>query len=413
MVLDTKSHVARKELMQRELDLKICIVTSSYPRFVDDAAGVFIHRMAMHLGKIGNRVVVVAPHSYGTRKHEILEGVEVYRFSYGITERHQTAAYGHGIYENLRANKLVAMQMPLFFRRCTRTCIRLNGFLKFDVFLAQWALPMGLAIVTIRRNLRTPVAIYCHATDVFLTNLVSRNLAAYALRNCELVFANSQATARRISTIEPTCKPIVIPLGVDLGKFGYANPSNSTSRGKDLLFVGRLTDRKGIAYLVLAMRKIVAQTDCRLTVVGDGPLRNQLEEFCHDNELDHIIRFAGNLPLRELLHLYSECHLVVAPSVTTHSGEAEGFPMVVLEAMAHGKAVVAGKGGGTPELVHDGVNGLLVDPSDVDRLSRAILFLLQNDDVRERMGTQGREMADNYSWDVVANRIDEQLSKLA
>jgi len=394
--------------------LRICVVTSSYPRFQGDAVGAFVHEMCVNLQRMGDKVVVVAPHGPSIPRRAVIDGVNIYRFPYGITERQQNIAYSYGIFENVRRAPWIAAEIPLFLHGCVSTCLNLSNLYEFDIFFAQWAIPQGLACVASKGTLRTPIAVLCHGSDVFLArNPLLRLGVAYTLNNSDLVLANSRATASRIVEIGVRRRTHVLYMGVDLSRFKSKRLSvelESADRIKSLLFVGRLTERKGIAHLIHAMKTIAAEVDCKLHVVGDGPLKEKLESYCAHNQLSKRVVFLGNLSSTELLDQYSSSDLFVFPSVTTRTGETEGLGVAALEAMASGKAVVAGDAGGIPELVKNGVNGLVVNASDEKELSRAVIRLLRDDELRQRMGAQSSRIAANYSWSIVARRIHDLLA---
>jgi len=394
--------------------LKICVVSSSYPRFKGDGAGNFIHDMCLHLSKAGDRVTVVAPHAFGSRFYENLDGVEVYRFPYWFSAKSQAFAYGYGMWENARSAPWTFAQIPLYMIQCVRGYIGLDMVNDFDVIFPQWALPSGLACTIARARLRKAVAVFCHGSDVFLARKgLLRRAVAYTLANSDLVLANAGATARRAREIYPNINVHVVGIGVDLNKFrSKAENVPKDGKVKNLLFVGRLSDQKGIRLLIKAMRNIAARCDARLDVVGDGPLREELQQICFQSGIQDKVRFLGSRPHDEIPSHIARSDLVVVPSITTRTGRTEAFGAIILEAMASGKAVVAGNVGGIPELVRDGVNGLLVDASNENELSEAVIRLLGDDELRERMGREGRRLAENHSWEVVASRIHNLLENM-
>ena len=145
-----------------------------------------------------------------------------------------------------------------------------------------------------------------------------------------------------------------------------------------VLFAGRLSPEKGIADLVAAAH------DLPLVVAGDGPLRDLVPD---------ALGFVGH---DELERLYDEAAVVVLPSYR------EGLPLAVLEAMAHGRPVVATRVGGIPDLVEDGATGFLVEPGDVDGLRAALLRLLADPELRRRLGNEARRRVRRCSWEAVA-----------
>ena len=142
----------------------------------------------------------------------------------------------------------------------------------------------------------------------------------------------------------------------------------------------------------------------QLYVVGDGPLRSQLEREARDLAIDARVCFAGIDP--EVQPWLSSTDVFVLPS------RSEGMGRVLQEAMASGVAVVASRVGGIPELVQDGVTGLLVDPDDPAALAQAIGVLLDDDALRQKLADAGhRFVADSYSMPGLVSDIEEIYGK--
>jgi glycosyltransferase involved in cell wall biosynthesis len=197
-------------------------------------------------------------------------------------------------------------------------------------------------------------------------------LFGFVVRRAEVVIGVSEAladAARRCGARDVRA----IPNGVDL-----PTRSGVEAEPAEVLFVGRLSPEKGIEELVAATQGM------NLVVAGDGPLRHLVPEAL------------GFVPHDELGELYDRAAVVVCPSYR------EGLPLCVLEAMAHGKPVVASAVGGIPELVEDGVTGLLVEPGDVAGLRAALERLLADPMLRRRLGRAARKrVAERCSWERV------------
>lgn len=195
----------------------------------------------------------------------------------------------------------------------------------------------------------------------------------------------------------------IIPNGVDLEHFSPdVSPIDEYRDGKvNLLFVGRLEKRKGLNYLLKAYRQIKAEMpDSRLIIVGPGTrLRKKYEKQVIRSGLEDVI-FTGHVSYDELPRYYQTADIFCAPAT-----DCESFGIVLLEAMALGKPVVASDIGGYSGLVAHGVDGLLVPPRDSGRLAQALLSLMADEPRRQQMGVQGRVKAEKYAWKHVAQRV--------
>jgi glycosyltransferase involved in cell wall biosynthesis len=208
-------------------------------------------------------------------------------------------------------------------------------------------------------------------------------------------------------------KITVIPNGVDCNRFRPSDTSEATKAKMGLtgkpcvLFVGQLIPRKGLTFLVSAAKQIVAERkETFFLIAGDGPMKTFLVNTLTKLGLLENFIFLGNVTGVDLVELYNCADVFVLPSVT------EGQGIVLLEAQAVGKPVVAFNVGAISENVLNGKSGLLVNPNS-DSLAHAILQLLSNPPLRRRMGEHGRVFVEkNYSWDLCASRMLALYTKL-
>lgn len=176
--------------------------------------------------------------------------------------------------------------------------------------------------------------------------------------------------------------------------------SGPDAAGAELLFVGRLRLRKGVEVLLhaLAERELAAARP-RLLIVGEGEHRGALEELTCDLGLEARVTFLGKRSAAQVRHLLGQCRALLVPSIY------EGMPLVVLEAMAAGRPVVASAVSGIPEVVLDGVTGWLVPPEDPARLAAAVAELLTEPHEAARRGLAGRARVESeFSPEVAAGR---------
>ena len=210
-------------------------------------------------------------------------------------------------------------------------------------------------------------------------------------RASRIVVASPQvaALAEELQPYRDKCT--VIPYALDPDQHA-ASPSvmhraheiRSESADPLVLFVGRLVGYKGVDVLLRSL----TQARARAVIVGDGPLRPQLEQLTRDLGIASRVQFAGNAAPEELSALYNACDLFVLPSVT----RAEAFGMVQIEAMSCRKPVVCTDlPSGVPWVNQHGITGLVVPPRDVDAMTSAIVTLLSDADLRRRMGECGRQ----------------------
>ncbi|HEX78079.1 MAG TPA: glycosyltransferase family 4 protein [Dehalococcoidia bacterium] len=202
----------------------------------------------------------------------------------------------------------------------------------------------------------------------------------------------------------------IIPNGIDLGRFhSEVLPIPELCDGKrNILFVGRPEKRKGLKYLLRAYRELKREfPDLRLLVVGPGThLRQRYERLAQKYHLEDVV-FTGYVSDADLPRYYRSAEVFCAPA----TGQ-ESFGIVLLEAMAMGTPVVATNIDGYASVMEHGVQGLLVPPRREEALAQAIATLLDNPALGKEMGARGRLTAADYSWKLIARRVEELYLRL-
>ena len=189
----------------------------------------------------------------------------------------------------------------------------------------------------------------------------------------------------------------IIPCGIDLNRF---KPRARSARPLTILFLGRLDARKGIEVLLQALPEVLRSVPgSRLTVAGRGPMEQAARQLADRLGVAASVDFLGAVPHEDLPSLYAGCDVYCAPGL---GGETLGI--VLLEAMASGAPVVASRIPGYDETIQDGVNGVLVPPSEPEALSSALTRVLLDSPLRSQLVAAGLERAREYAWPKVALR---------
>jgi phosphatidyl-myo-inositol alpha-mannosyltransferase len=193
----------------------------------------------------------------------------------------------------------------------------------------------------------------------------------------------------------------VIPNGIDVSRFRNQPPYPDFRDGMcNILFVGRLEYRKGLGYLLRAFDLLKPQhPNLRLIIVGDGPLRRWYGNFIARKQLNDVV-MAGYIPSTELPRYYASADIFCSPA----TGD-ESFGIVLLEAMASGKPIVATSIDGFREVVTHGREGLLVERKSRRQLAYALQTLINNSALRREMGEAGMVTARRYDWERVIDEV--------
>jgi phosphatidyl-myo-inositol dimannoside synthase len=281
--------------------------------------------------------------------------------------------------------------------------------------LHPYLAPIVWGMKTRSRKFRSIV--FTHGVEVW-TPL--RWLRGHALRRADLVIAPSVDTVQHLIA-EQRVNPANVqrlPWGLDPdfeARLAAPNPipppPGFPVSGRVLLSVGRWDASekyKGVDTLISALPHVLkTATDIFLVLVGDGDDRPRLERLACDLNVGDRIRFLTAVTPDQLFASYANCEIFALPS------KGEGFGLVFLEAMAHGKPVIGGAHGGIPDIVEDGATGILVPHGDVGKLAQAIVFLLENPAQAKEMGARGRDrVMKSFSFEQFQTRLTQILSSL-
>lgn len=358
--------------------MQVLVFSSLYPNNIWPNHGVFIKERMTHVAKIaGCGVRVVAPVPYypplkfsprwrytQVQPHETIEGVPVYHPRYLMTPKVGMTLYGVEMFLSV---------LPTV-RRLQQEC-------DFDLIDAHFVYPDGLAAVLLGRWFRKPVVVSARGSDInaYRHLPLIRRLLQYTLRKAAHVIAVSQALREAMEGLGmPASHMTVIPNGVDGAKFFPGSKSAARQAlglpdKRIVLSVGGLTSSKGFDLLLKSMKTLAEELharDCYLVIVGEGALRRELEQLASALHLQDHVRFVGAVPHRDLHQWYH------AADVFCLASRREGWPNVVLEALACGIPVVAADVGGVPEIVCSPQLGL-VTPRTAHDMARCLAQALQ------------------------------------
>ncbi len=199
-------------------------------------------------------------------------------------------------------------------------------------------------------------------------------------------------------------------MGVDCRQFAYLERMRPSDAPVKILTVGRLVPKKGIADGLAAVAQVAATHPAlEYHIIGDGPLRSQLERAISDLGLQSFVKLHGAGTEEQILAQLAAADIFLAPSHTDATGDSEGIPVVLMEAMATGLPVVSTRHAGIPELVEDGVTGLLAAERDVAELAGCVVKLLNNKRLADNLGRAARSTVER---DYNAAKLHRQLLEL-
>jgi glycosyltransferase involved in cell wall biosynthesis len=397
-------------LPKRNLPLKILILTHNYIRFRGDHAGLFVHILSEGLLKSGHKVFILAPHQNQLRTEDILDGVEIHRFRYA-TSRLERLAYSGNMHELVAKswiNKFVFLSFLVSF---ILGAIALVFRKRMDVICAQWWIPGGLVGYLASLLTKRPLIVTAHGTDIRILekSKISSNLALHVFKRAKYVTTvSSFLKDRLISRVKLDAEKVkVIPMPVTPGRF-HPSPLPEKKK-KKILCVARFTQQKGLEFFIRACKVLKEKgIDFEARIVGEGPLKDRLEEEINGLNLAERVSLVEIMPQEKLNQLYAESSLCVLPSID------EGFGLVLVEAQLCRRPVIGTKSGGIPDIIEDEVSGLLVPPKDDLCLASAIERILTDEKLAENLAEAGyRSALEKFSPEAIQRKYQQVLSSLS
>jgi len=191
-------------------------------------------------------------------------------------------------------------------------------------------------------------------------------------------------------------KIIVQHSAVDCKKFSFRARTLQPNATIQIITVARLTEKKGLEYAIKAIKKLSQKfPNIEYKIVGTGPLKEKLEQFVTKLNMQEKIKLLGWASQDKVAALLNEAHIFIHPSITDQKGSQEGIPNALKEAMAQGLPVIGTFHAGIPELIENGVSGLLVPEKNAPALAKKIAFLIKNPDLWKNMGIAARKKIKN------------------
>ncbi len=379
--------------------MRVLFLATAFPRHREDVITPWLVEAVRQLRARGVEVEVLAP-AYRGLGDQVVDSVPVHRFRYAPT-RVEALTHDQTTPDRLRESPASWALVPGYLAAGAVAAVRLSR--GFDVLHAFWPLPHTLMALPAKRLTGIPIVSTFFGAELRWKSPLRRALLRRAVAGSDAITAISSDTAAELRALVPGANAEVIPFG---GVVVPPSGSASEVRGDRfrLLFLGRLVERKGVPVLLEALRSLGPGVE--LDVVGDGPMRAALEAKVFALGVGERVRFHGFVSAEEKARLLSGCDALVLPAVTDAKGDTEGLGVVLLEAMALGKPVVASRVGGIVDVVEHERNGLLCAPGDASELARAVERLRAAPALRERLGAAARDtVVQRFSWASITGKL--------
>ena len=424
--------------------MKVLVIGSVYPRFHEDAEVPWLRTSIAHLKKAGLQVQVLAPAYKGLKSHEI-DGVPVNRFRYAPANL-EMLTHEEGAPSKMASKPwLQLLAIPYIisgFFKCLAICRKWRP----DIIHAHWPFPHAYIALGAAKLFKIPLVLNFHGAELLLIRKKKwvKPLLKFAIGQAQAVFANSSFTAGKIKAIrnvDVEWSPYGTTLderrktkderreAVEGGSLPLAPASASATpspRGDSpktpephdingkfkILFVGRHIERKGICYLIEAA-KYLPRDQFEIRIVGVGDLTEELKKQAASMPPESAeIIFTGKLSPEELANEYRTANVFTLPAIVDSKGDTEGLGVVLIEAMELGLPVVASNVGGIPDVVVDGVSGILVPEKSPEALASAFKKLSSDAGlVRNLLAGAQKRIAECFTWDGIIERQVQAYEK--
>lgn len=401
--------------MQRK---KILVLTSTFPRWPGDTTPPFVYELSKRLAD-GFEITVLAPHYPGAPVREERDGMAIRRFRYSWG-KFETLAGEKAMLPALRRNRLNYLLLPFFLAAEFFATLYLVKRRRIDCIHAHWLLPQGLIAALVQLITGVPFVVTAHGGDVYgLGGRLPTLLKSFILKRAAQVTAVSRDLATLMEALVPGLNISVIPMGVDSAAFhpdfiDHDIRQRYGINGEFLLFVGRLSEKKGVCYLLEAMPRVVERfPEAKLMVIGKGELEGELRGLADRLALADQVIFAGAIPNHELPAYYATADVFVGPSIKCSSGDTEGFGLTFVEAGLSGCLVIGTRTGGIGDIIEHGETGFLVEMRDAEALAEVIINGLALQAESSEFGESARQrLKGNFDWRIIAEKYGALLESI-
>lgn len=392
--------------------MNIVLITSSYPRFLNDGTAPFIKSISQTLAELGNCVDVIAPYDSLVEERSG-QNPNVHRFRYTLFNKWHILGHARALEADIDLNPWSYLLIPFYVLFATIQLIHISKLTKTDVIYAHWVLPNGLPAAIVSKLLNIPLVISIHGSDAYIANknLLFQKIAKWIFSNAKYVTACSLTLKEMAILAGAPMETILLPYGVHSTQFSPTPTGNDSGRIK-IIALGRLVYKKGFEKLIKAVEIVYSRhPEIELQIGGDGPLLNQLQELATKSSLKSVISFPGRIPWNQTINFLRGADIFVLPSIKDSKGNVDGLPNVMLEAMACGCSIVASDISGVPLVVQNNVNGVLVPPGDEHALASAIIQLIERPELRYQLGENARKtIVETLDWRIIGAKIQNILS---
>jgi len=354
----------------------------------------YVKDLSMELVSRGHDVTIISnnvPKEAGAPREEVMDGIKIKRLN-AVNFVYLPVSFEFNL-KMLDGFDLVHTHCPSFgFTRAVRNRLKVPHVVTYhcDTTMSEKFLGLKMPKFVIK------------AVE-FLTNLYAKMI----LPKVDAIITTTESYAST-SPVMRNFPHHAVPIGIHYELFDESRKkqgiTESSRDKKKVLFLGRLAANKGIDYLVHAIPLVIKEVpDAKFVICGEGEEKSHVEAYIDQVGVREHIEFKGKVNLDQMVELYSTSAMFVFPSIN----RLEAFGIVQLESMACFTPVVASNIPGVNNVMEPGESGLLVEPRDSEALAKAIIKILKDPSLAERMGRRGRKLVEEkYNWNAIGDKIE-------
>lgn len=394
--------------------MNVLLLSSTYQSMSEVKIPMFVLDQTVNIvDKGGCSFHVLAPHDakLKTRSNHVNSDIKVTYFHYFFFHKLESLNY-EGVWPAIKHHPFKLLLLPFLILMFLVNALAIAFRERPDAIYAHWFTPQAVVAYIVSRVCGIPFYYTSHSSDVWLLKkipILGRAVVREVTRRAAGITVVSQRTERKLRSFYSDeewhrirRKVKIIPMGV------YSEGATEVKKrsGKDIIFVGRLAEKKGLQYLIPAFDRFVAEfPDYRLLVAGVGPFKQEVEDIVAEMIHKENIQLLGYVGGEDKIELIRNGVCVVVPSIVTDSGDAEGLPVSLLEGLSQGMPCIATNESGADDILIDGHNGLLIDQKSEDLIYQALVRVsgMTQTELNE-MGREAKRTASQFDWGLIAAR---------
>ncbi len=385
--------------------MRVLHISPNFPRADGDPHSPWLVELMQRLEARGIETAMLAPAFRGLSDHRVY-GLMVYRFRYAPA-RFETLTHESGAPNRLQKNPFLYLLVPSYLLFGLVRALALVRQKRYDVIHVHWPLPQIFFGLAAKWTTGARLVATSYGADMRMAKRMPpvRWVLRGLMRRADALVATSPIVAREVAEVTGRT-PRIVPYWFTSALFPPAATPPARGTTIHLLAVGRMIERKGYADLIRALAFLPRDLNVQLTMVGEGQERPRLEALSRELGVDARVTWLSGIPDAELARWYGACNVFVHPSIVDRTGDTESVGTVLMEAMSYARPIVSTNVGGIPDVIQDGVTGLLVPEKNPQALADAITRVLCDDELARRLGAAARaSIQAQVDWDKSVDEI--------